>query len=86
MPFGGKLPRVFITLQNTLIEKYGAENAEVYFRKIVTMIPVMLLIGIASLVSNFIQGKLKQGADDGEKKGKEEKKEKAEGKSKKSKG
>jgi len=81
MPFGGKLPRVFITLQNTLIDKYGAETADVYFQKITTMIPVLLLIGIASAVSNFVQNKLKKEAGEG-KKGKES----TEGKSKKSKG
>mmetsp|Transcript_16132 Transcript_16132/g.24481 ORF Transcript_16132/g.24481 Transcript_16132/m.24481 type:complete len:179 (-) Transcript_16132:104-640(-) len=79
MPFGGKLPRLFITLQNALIEKYGSESAEVYFQKIVTMIPVLLLLGIASAVSTFVTNKLK--GDGGEKKEEKE----AEGKSKKSK-
>eukprot|EP00579_Thalassiosira_antarctica_P006028 CAMPEP_0201883034 /NCGR_PEP_ID=MMETSP0902-20130614/15106_1 /ASSEMBLY_ACC=CAM_ASM_000551 /TAXON_ID=420261 /ORGANISM="Thalassiosira antarctica, Strain CCMP982" /LENGTH=503 /DNA_ID=CAMNT_0048411737 /DNA_START=44 /DNA_END=1555 /DNA_ORIENTATION=+ len=64
MPFGGKLPRVFITLQNALIEKYGFETTEVYFQKIVTMIPVLLLIGIASAVSTFITNKLKKGKEE----------------------
>lgn len=55
-----------------MIEKYGAESAEVYFQKIVTMIPLLLLIGIASAVSTFVTNKLKSegGGSDG-KKGKE---------------
>lgn len=78
MPFGGKLPRVFISLQNALIDKYGVESAEVYFQKIITMIPVLLLIAIASAVSNFITNKLKN--DGGEKKGKDAASDKKKGK------
>eukprot|EP00584_Thalassiosira_punctigera_P020251 CAMPEP_0172550238 /NCGR_PEP_ID=MMETSP1067-20121228/27283_1 /TAXON_ID=265564 ORGANISM="Thalassiosira punctigera, Strain Tpunct2005C2" /NCGR_SAMPLE_ID=MMETSP1067 /ASSEMBLY_ACC=CAM_ASM_000444 /LENGTH=523 /DNA_ID=CAMNT_0013337753 /DNA_START=33 /DNA_END=1604 /DNA_ORIENTATION=- len=78
MPFGGKLPRAFVTLQNVLIERYGMESGEIYFQKIVTMIPVLVLIGIASAVSNFITNKLKK--DEEGKKGDE-----SDGKSKKSK-
>ncbi|KAL9191476.1 hypothetical protein ACHAXT_001182 [Thalassiosira profunda] len=70
LPFGGKLPRVFIALQNALIDKFGVETAETIFRKIVTMIPVLLLIGIASAASNFVQEKLKKDGD-GKKGGKE---------------
>jgi len=87
MPFGGKLPRVFITLQTTLIDKYGIETAEVYFQKIVTMIPLLLLIAIAGAVSNFVTNKLKN--DGAGKKGKEatdgKSKKATDGKSKKSK-
>lgn len=87
MPFGGKLPRVFITLQNLLIDKFGLETGGVYFQKIVTMIPVLLLIGIASAVSNFVTNKMKSEdsgdgvSGSGGKKGKEA----TDGKSKKSK-
>lgn len=87
LPFGGKLPRVFITLQNALIDKFGLESAEVYFRKIVTMIPVLILIMIAQAVSNFVQSKLKGGdSGDGKTKGKDAKdgKPKKKSKSKKS--
>ena len=63
MPFGGKLPRVFITLQNLLIDNFGFESAETYFRKIITMIPVLILIAIASAVSNFVTNKLKSNDD-----------------------
>lgn len=80
MPFGGKLPRVFITLQTTLIDKFGLETAEVYFQKIITMIPLLLLIGIAMAVSSFVTNKLKN--DGGEKK---KGKDASDGKSKKSK-
>jgi hypothetical protein len=92
-PFGGKLPRVVIALHNALIDKFGFQTAEVYFRKIITMIPVLLLIGIASVVSNFVVGKLKSGASGGGgggdvdgKKGKEAVVAVADRKSKKSKG
>ena len=76
MPFGGKLPRVFILLENALIDQFGLESGEFYFQKIVTMIPVLLLIGIASVVSNFVTNQLKgEGgngtAASGGKKGKE---------------
>lgn len=81
LPFGGKLPKVFSTLQNTLIESHGPENAETYFRKIVTMIPVLVLIGIAQLVSNFVQGKLNAKKEDGDEKKKT--KDTSDGKSKK---
>jgi prolyl 4-hydroxylase len=60
MPFGGKLPKLFVTLHNALIGKFGYETADVYFQKIVTMIPVFLLVLIASAVSNFVSGKMKQ--------------------------
>ena len=74
MPFGGKLPRIFITLQNILIEKYGLETADVYFQKLVTMIPVGLLLLIASIVSSLVQKGLKKdddkkSADSSDKKG-----------------
>ena len=89
-PFGGKLPRVIIALHNALIDKFGLETAEVYFRKIITMIPVVLLIGIASLMSSFVAGKLRSGGGgggDGDgRKGKEAAAAVADGKSKKSKG
>lgn len=58
-PFGGKLPRIVIALHNTLIDKFGMEHAEVYFSKIITMIPILLLVGVVSLVSNGIVKKLK---------------------------
>jgi len=79
LPFGGKLPRVFVTLHNILIDKYGFETADVYFGKIVTMIPVLLLIIIANMLTHYVTNKLKN--DGGAKKEKEE----ADGKSKKSK-
>ncbi|KAL3773143.1 hypothetical protein ACHAWO_011811 [Cyclotella atomus] len=60
MPFGGKLPKIVSTLQNALIEKFGYETADVYFQKIVTMIPVFLLVLMASAVSNFVSGKMKR--------------------------
>ncbi|KAL7541967.1 hypothetical protein ACHAXR_011410 [Thalassiosira sp. AJA248-18] len=81
LPFGGKLPRVFITLQNALIDKFGLETAELYFQKATTMIPVLILIAIAQMVSNFVQNKLKKEKDEAGKKGKDAKV----GKSKKSK-
>ena len=68
MPFGGKLPRAFITLQNTLIDKFGLETAETYFRKLIFMIPILILIGIAQLVSNFVTEKLKNKDNSGDKK------------------
>jgi hypothetical protein len=85
-PFGGKLPRVIISLHNVLIDKYGFQTAEVYFRKIVTMIPVLLLIGIASVVSSFIAGKLKSGGGGGSSDGKKGKDGASAASSKKSKG
>ena len=69
-PFGGKLPGVFIELHSYLINKFGFESGEVYFRKIVTMIPVLLLIGIVSFISDFVAKKLKNsggGGGDGNK-------------------
>ena len=67
MSFGGKLPRIFITLHNTLIDKFGPESGETYYRKIITMIPVLLLIGIAQLVANFVSDQLKKSGDSGKK-------------------
>ncbi|KAL3769680.1 hypothetical protein ACHAW5_010261 [Stephanodiscus triporus] len=86
LPFGGKLPRVIISLHNVLIDKFGFQTAEVYFRKIVTMIPVLLLIGIASVVSSFIAGKLKSGGGGGSSDGKKGKDGAPAAASKKSKG
>ena len=83
MPFGGKLPRAFIALHNALIERFGLESAEVYFQKIVTVIPLLLLLGMASAVSNFVSNKLNSYSGGDEKKGKDA--EAADGKSKKSK-
>lgn len=72
-PFGGKLPRVIIELHSALIDKFGYENAEVYFRKVITMIPILLFVGIASVISNFVAKKLKSvgAGDDGNKGGKD---------------
>lgn len=69
LPFGGKLHRFFSTLHTALIDKFGVEDGAAYFRTIVTMIPVLLLLGIATVVSNAIQKKLKERKDG--KKGKE---------------
>jgi len=63
LPFGGKLPGIFSTLYIALIDKFGVETGVTYFRKIVTMLPVLLLLGIASVVSDAIQKKLKEGKD-----------------------
>eukprot|EP00569_Conticribra_weissflogii_P005486 CAMPEP_0171341030 /NCGR_PEP_ID=MMETSP0878-20121228/8921_1 /TAXON_ID=67004 /ORGANISM="Thalassiosira weissflogii, Strain CCMP1336" /LENGTH=527 /DNA_ID=CAMNT_0011843157 /DNA_START=67 /DNA_END=1650 /DNA_ORIENTATION=- len=65
LPFGGKLPRQFITLQNTLIEKYGLEAGDIYFQKIVSMIPFGLLLLIGSLVGSAVQKGMKK--DEGKK-------------------
>jgi hypothetical protein len=69
LPFGGKLHRFFSTLHTALIDKFGVEDGAAYFRTIVTIIPVLLLLGIATVVSNAIQKKLKERKDG--KKGKE---------------
>ncbi len=68
-PFGGKLPRVIIELHSYLIDKFGFESAEAYFRKMITMIPILILIGVASVISGFIAKKLKNtsGGVDGNK-------------------
>lgn len=84
MPFGGKLPRAFIALQNALIDKFGVESAEVYFRKAVTMIPVLLLIAIASAVSDFVTKKLKSDAGGKKEPSADSKPKKSKAKSKKS--
>ena len=63
LPFGGKLPGIFSTLHIALIDKFGIESGGTYFRKIVTMLPVLLLLGIASVVSDAVQKKLKEGKD-----------------------
>lgn len=67
MPFGGKLPKVFSMLQNKLIEKFGLAAADFYFQKIVTMIPILLLILIASGVSSFVSSQMKQSGAESEK-------------------
>jgi hypothetical protein len=79
-PFGGKLPRGIITLHNALLDKFGMDHGELYFRKIVTVTPILLLIGIVSLISNIVIKQVKSmifgnsggSSDDGKtKKGKE---------------
>lgn len=60
MPFGGKLPNLFSTLQNVLIETFGMEAAQGYFVKIVMMIPMLLLFLIARAVSNFVSSSMTQ--------------------------
>ena len=60
MPFGGKLPKFFSTLQNILIETFGIEAAHGYFVKIIMMIPMLLLFLIAGVVSNFVSSNMKQ--------------------------
>ena len=83
LPFGGKLPGIFSTLYIALIDKFGVETGGTYFRKIVTMLPVLLLLGIASVVSDAVQKKLKEGKD-GKKKESNEKASKRTKKAKKS--
>lgn len=65
-PFGGKLPRVFIELHSYLIEKFGFESAEIYFQKIITMMPILLLIAIASVITDFVVKKLKNASGGGD--------------------
>jgi hypothetical protein len=62
MPLGGKLPRAFSTLQNMLIDKYGYETADVYFDKLLTMIPILVLLLIASAISSMVQSGMRGGA------------------------
>ncbi len=83
LPFGGKLPGIFSTLYIALIDKFGLQTGVTYFQKIVTMLPMLLLIGIASLVSDAVQKKLNEGKD-GKKKESNEKTAKKTKKSKKS--
>ena len=78
-PFGGKLPRVIITMHNILLDKFGMDKGELYFRKIITVTPILLLIVIVSLISNLVIKQMKSmifgssgGSDDGKtKKGRE---------------
>jgi hypothetical protein len=72
-PFGGKMPRIIIALHNNLIDRFGLQTAEVYFRKIVTMSPIVLLIAIAGVVSSFVARKLKSLGGDGSGDGKKKK-------------
>ena len=86
LPFGGRLPKVFSVLQNALIDKFGYEKADVYFQKIVTMLPIGLLMLIGSIVSSVVSGKLKQqSGEEAKKKPKKNEKggNKSKGKSKK---
>ena len=59
MPFGGKLPKVFPKLQNTLIDTFGLEAGCNYFDKIINLIPILILVAISQFVTNFVQSKLK---------------------------
>ena len=85
-PFGGILPRGIIALHNALIERFGPQTAEMYFRKIVTMSPILLLLIIASVVSSFVARKLKSLGGDGGGDGKRKKEGASTVSSKKSKG
>lgn len=78
LTFGGRLPRGIITLHNVLLDKFGMDNGELYFRKIVTVTPILLLISILFLISNLVIKQIKSmmfgdvGGDDAKtKKGKE---------------
>ena len=59
-PFGGKLPRAIVALHNALVESFGIKTAESYFRKIMTAIPILLLVCVAGALSKFATGQLKE--------------------------
>lgn len=50
---GGKLPRWVITCHDYLVVKFGLETGTLYFDKLCVLGPLLILIGIASLVGSM---------------------------------
>jgi len=77
LPFGGKLPAFVPAFHDFMVEKFGMDNGPVYFDKACVFFPLLIILGIAQLVADRVQGK-------GDKK--KETKKKDDGKKKKRKG
>jgi len=58
MMAGGALPDIVLQLHDVVVDKFGLEKGPLYFDKIMTMFPVVLLLLLASAVTSAVKGKV----------------------------
>lgn len=63
LPFGGKLPGFVPAFHDFMVEKFGMEDGPVYFDKACVFIPLLILLSIAQMVADRVQGKGGGGGD-----------------------
>mmetsp|Transcript_25731 Transcript_25731/g.31707 ORF Transcript_25731/g.31707 Transcript_25731/m.31707 type:complete len:529 (-) Transcript_25731:86-1672(-) len=55
---GGKLPRLVVNIHDLFIAKFGLESGNVYFDKLCTMYPILVLLMIGTIIQRIFQSKL----------------------------
>jgi hypothetical protein len=61
LPFGGKLPTVFSTLHDALVEKFGEEDGNTYFDKACVFVPLLLVACLVQVLVSYIREQLEGG-------------------------
>jgi hypothetical protein len=57
-PYGGKLPKWVIGIHDLLLVKFGLEQGTIYFEKLCTFYPVLVLLIIGTIIQQIIQRQL----------------------------
>lgn len=59
LPAGGRLPAALVTLHGWLAERFGAETGSLYFGKVVTALPVLVVCLAVQLAAALVRRKLR---------------------------
>lgn len=69
---GGKLPRWVVAVHNRLLDWFGLEKGTLYFDKLCTLLPVLLVLAVAGIIAHVVREKTVSRTDVDAKKGKKE--------------
>jgi len=58
---GGRLPQLFVTLHDKLVEQFGVEKGGAYFDKVCVAVPVLLLLVVAQFVARYVHQQMTSG-------------------------
>ena len=57
-PFGGKLPSIIYQLHAFMVDKFGYAQGDRYFDKLCVFVPLLILLGVAQAIGNYIQANM----------------------------
>jgi hypothetical protein len=59
-PFGGTLPRVVYQLHAVFVNKFGYERGDYYFDKACVIVPLLVVLGLAQAIANYVQRSMRK--------------------------
>jgi hypothetical protein len=56
--FGGKLPKVVVTVHDALVEAFGVEDGSLYFDKACIFVPLLVVLLLAQGIVNYVRDQI----------------------------